>query len=229
MRIAAFLRLARSWPGLLLAALLALPGAGALAPMARAADEPLQQAWKRLDRNGDGVVTFEEFVRASDERLKRMDRNRDGNIGRDEFMAYHEAEARRRIDRVFAALDRKRTGRLSAGQLKGPEARRLLACDANKDGAITRPEYLQCRRKVAERWMQRIFAKYDKNGDGFIGREERVAALSDFFRRLDANNDGRIDRAEFAAAHQRWMERRSAPGAPSKRLSAPPSDLDELE
>lgn len=226
MRLRDFLRRARLGPGLLLAAL------GALAtlpvPAAHAADPPPSQAWKRLDRNNNGSISFEEFVRASDERLKRMDKNGDGNIGRDEFMAYHEAEASRRVDRIFEALDKKGTGRLAAGDLKGAEAQRLLACDANKDGAITRAEYLNCRRRVAERWMQRIFAKYDKNNDGFIGREERVAALREFFKKLDVNNDARISRDEFATAQQRWADRRSATSSNS-RPSTPQSDLDELE
>lgn len=202
--------------------------AGALAPSAHAAEPPSSQAWKRLDRNNNGAITFEEFVRASDERLARMDKNGDGNIGRDEFMAYHEAEARRRVDRIFEALDKKGTGRLAAADLKGAEAQRLLVCDTNKDGFITKQEYLQCRRRVAERWMQRIFAKYDKNGDGFIGREERVGALRGFFNSLDTNKDGRISREEFGVAQKRWADRRSATTS-NGRTAAPQSDLDALE
>jgi Ca2+-binding EF-hand superfamily protein len=227
MRIAEFLGRARLGSRLLLAALAALQ-AGALAAAARAADPPSPQAWKRLDRNANGSIAFEEFVRASDERLKRMDKNGDGAIGRDEFLAYHEAEARRRVDRIFAALDTKRTGRIAATQLKGAEAQRLLACDANKDGAIARQEYLQCRKRVAERWMQRIFAKYDKSGDGFISREERVAALRGFFGSLDTNKDGRISREEFGVAQKRWADRRSATTS-NGRQTAPQSDLDALE
>ena len=225
MRFAEILRRARL--GLLPMALAALPAA-ALVPAALAADPPASQAWKRLDRNSNGAISFEEFVRASDERLARMDKNGDGNIGRDEFMAYHEAEASRRVDRIFAALDKKGTGRIAAADLKGAEAQRLLVCDANKDRAITKAEYLACRRRVAERWMQRIFAKYDKNGDGFIGREERVAALRGFFNSLDANKDGRISREEFGVAQKRWADRRSATTS-NLRDSAPQSDLDALE
>jgi Ca2+-binding EF-hand superfamily protein len=226
MRIAEILRPARLGPCLLLVALCALvPG---LAQHARAADPPSPQAWKRLDRNANGYIVFEEFVRASDERLKRMDKNGDGAIGRDEFLAYHEAEARRRVDRIFEALDTRGTGRIAAAELKRPEAQRLLVCDANKDGAITRQEYLNCRRRVAERWMQRIFAKYDKNGDGFIGREERVAALRGFFNSLDANRDGRVSREEFGVAQKRWADRRSATTS-NGRQGAPQSDLDALE
>lgn len=228
MRIAERRRPARLGSRLMLMALLSLPPLAA-AP-GHAAGEPETPAFKRLDRNGDGVVTFEEFVASSDSRLAGMDRNGDGNIGRDEFMASHAAEDQRRVDRVFAALDTKKTGRLTAAQLEGPEGQRLLRCDLDKDGAITRAEYLDCRRRIAERWMQRIFAKYDKNGDGFIGREERVAALRDFFNRLDANGDGSVTSAEFAAAQKRWVERRNRAGdTPAGRMSQPADDLDELD
>jgi Ca2+-binding EF-hand superfamily protein len=230
MRIAKLLRRPRM--GLRAAAFAAVPAAmlaaAALTADARAAEPAASQAWKRLDRGAKGYITFEDFVRASDERLARMDKNGDGAIGRDEFMAYHEAEARRRVDRIFGALDKKGTGRIAAAALQGPDARRLLVCDANKDGAITRSEYLACRRRVAERWMQRIFAKYDKNGDGFIGRDERVAALRGFFDGLDANKDGRISREEFGVAQKRWADRRSATTS-NLGGKAPQSDLDALE
>ena len=230
MRVVTLLSRARLGPALLgaarLAALAVLVAASPWA--ARAQDDPALQAWKRLDRANQGFVTFDEFVRASDERLKPMDTNGDGNIGRDEFMAYHEAEARRRVDRIFEALDQKGTGRLAAADLKGAEAQRLVVCDTNKDGFITKQEYLQCRRRVAERWMQRIFAKYDKNGDGFIGREERIAALRGFFNSLDTNKDGRISREEFGVAQKRWADRRSATTS-NGRTAAPQSDLDALK
>jgi hypothetical protein len=223
--------LSRARLGLALAAWTAVAAvalAVAFAPAAHAADPPGSQAWKRLDRSGKGYIGFDDFLRASDERLKRMDKNGDGAIGRDEFLAYHEAEAGRRVDRVFAALDKKGTGRIAAADLKGADAQRFLVCDTNKDGAITRQEYLQCRRRVAERWMQRIFAKYDKNGDGFISRDERAAALRGFFKTLDANNDNRISREEFGVAQKRWADRRSATTSNS-RTTAPQSDLDDLQ
>lgn len=195
--------------GVLPAALLAL-ALGATGVNA-ADDSPVDAAFKRLDRDGDGAVTFDEFVQASDERLRGMDANGDGNIGRDEFLAHHAAEAERRIERILAEFDKKKTGRLALADLAGRGAQRLAACDADKDGTVTRAEYLDCRRRLAERWSQRIFAKYDKNGDGFIDRAERVAALKDFFARLDADGDGKVVREEFAAAHRRRAERRATP------------------
>lgn len=224
------------WPRLVLTAMLLAAGAATLSPdsaAAEPADDAAAQAFKRLDRDGDGAVTFEEFVAASDARLAGMDRNGDSNIGRDEFMGFHAAAEERRVDRVFAAIDTKKSGRLTAAEiaaakLDAPEAQRLLRCDLDKDGVIAKTEYLECRRRIALRWMQRIFAKYDKNGDGFIGREERVAALADFFARLDADGDGKIARAEFAAAQKRWAERRQrAADAPPGRTWQPSDEVDD--
>lgn len=237
MRYAAMVRRARRvrLAGLAAAFTIAALAAAALPhgpAAAEDADGAAARAFKRLDRDGDGTVTFNEFVAASDARLAGMDRNGDGNIGRDEFMGFHAAEESARVDRVFAALDTKSTGRLTAAQiavakLDAPEAERLLRCDLDKDGAIAKAEYLDCRRRLAERWMQRIFARYDRNGDGFIGREERVAALRDFFARLDADGDGKIVRAEFAAAQQRWAERRKRALDATGRTSQPSNETDD--
>jgi len=76
-------------------------------------------------------------------------------------------------------------------------ARRILEADADGNGQVTRAEFL------AYRGQQ--FARFDRNGDGFItmddvprllaGRfEPRVQAMRQQF---DANHDGRISRDEF--------------------------------
>ena len=39
----------------------------------------------------------------------------------------------------------------------------------------------------------------DKDGDGFVSREEFTAPMADAFGKLDANSDGRISTEEFAA------------------------------
>ena len=41
----------------------------------------------------------------------------------------------------------------------------------------------------------------DKDGDGFVSREEFTAPMADAFARLDKDGDGRISTEEFAAAH----------------------------
>jgi hypothetical protein len=46
---------------------------------------------------------------------------------------------------------------------------------------------------------QRRFARYDKDEDGKVSREEYLAQRRKAFARLDANHDGRLDFDEWAA------------------------------
>ncbi len=174
------------------------------------------ESFRSLDRNRDGVIMLDEMTAASDERLKRMDKNGDGTIGRDEFNGFHAAEARQRADRIFKALDRNRDGRITAGEARGAREQNLMRCDLDKKGSVSRAEYLECQKRLADRWGERIFKSLDKNNDGTIAREERLAVLRDRFRRLDANGDGKVTREEFAEAHSRYLAKREAARKPGE-------------
>jgi hypothetical protein len=51
----------------------------------------------------------------------------------------------------------------------------------------------------AESREQRRFARYDKDEDGKVTREEYLAARRKAYARLDANHDGKLDFDEWAA------------------------------
>ena len=72
---------------------------------------------------------------------------------------------------------------------KSREEKRFARYDKDKNGAITRAEMLETRRKP--------FQKLDKNGDGKLSFEEWAAATSDKFAKADANGDGALNAAEF--------------------------------
>lgn len=93
---------------------------------------------------------------------------------------------------------------LSACVASHPKERRdpaqiFSSADANGDGAVTRAEFLAAR--------SNNFAKYDRNGDGFIDAQDfprRLRARQNVSQRLDelidhfdADHDGRVSRAEF--------------------------------
>ena len=148
-------------------------------PAAAAARDP---AFDRLDANGDGVIVFEEFVRASDARLKPMDRDGDGRITREEFLSFHAGEA----ERAFRRLDRNRNGVLTPAEWR-VSAAAFKRVDANGDGRIAHAEWMAFRRAQAQRWQERIFRTFDANRDGVITREEFARARA----RWQASRAGR--------------------------------------
>lgn len=70
------------------------------------------------------------------------------------------------------------------------EARRFTRGDKDKDGSISRDEYLANRRKA--------FAKLDVDGDGKLSFEESAAKAIAKFTAADADHDGKLLAAEFA-------------------------------
>ncbi|QYF86166.1 EF-hand domain-containing protein [Brevundimonas sp. PAMC22021] len=81
----------------------------------------------------------------------------------------------------------------------GPQAQRVARADADRDGRISRTEFVDAR-------VSRLGA-LDANRDGSVAVEERRAGrqaqraerASNRFAKLDANSDGMLSRAEFEA------------------------------
>jgi hypothetical protein len=82
---------------------------------------------------------------------------------------------------------------------------RLLAFDANGDGAVTRAE--------AEAGRAAMFTRLDRDGDGYLSESERAAmqhgqgGRRGGGMRADTDRDGRISRAEMAASPIRGFDR----------------------
>ncbi len=125
-----------------------------------------------------------------------------------------------RGQRFFELLDRNRDGVVTLGEMRAMRTRRMAAIDANRDGRISRREFMSARppwvrgrtgpRMVRRR--ARIFARIDANRDGVISSAEREASLIRWFARMDADRDGRLTRREFIAARQRLR------GGPARRF-----------
>jgi hypothetical protein len=79
----------------------------------------------------------------------------------------------------------------------GDMAGRLMEADANHDGLVSRAEF--------HLWRQSQFLRIDRNGDGFLSREDVPALLSGrvgprldaLVEAFDTDGDHRVSRAEF--------------------------------
>lgn len=126
--------------------------------------------------------------------FSQVDANHDGAISREEATAAAQA----RVDKMFAKLD------------------------TNHDGLITQEEMraaAQARREEMKAKAAARFKAADKNGDGFLSKEEAAAIpmLARHFDQLDTNQDGMLSPEEIEAgarhrfAGQGWKGPGSAP------------------
>lgn len=88
------------------------------------------------------------------------------------------------------------------------EQKRFDRYDKDRDGRITRDEYLAQRRKA--------YAKLDANGDGRLSFDEWAVATTTKFAKADTKRDGVLSTDEFATT--------AVKRKPSRRLNCPPTD-----
>lgn len=137
---------------------------------------------KRMDANGDGKVSKEEFEAGPKKRFADNDLNNDGTISADERPAGRPGKGGWGWG-FFGGGKKDGEGR---GQGRAHEALTLAAVIERTDAK---------------------FKVLDTNGDGFIDANERTAAMEAridlnvkrMMHRADANNDGQLSEAEFLA------------------------------
>jgi Ca2+-binding EF-hand superfamily protein len=198
--------------------ILALAGVVAMAGVAAAQDEGGERRGRRFpqsvddflkaaDRDGDGKLSKDEFLRESYERIRanpqfarrmeQLDADKDGAISYEEFLASPMGTAR------FQALDKDGSGFLERAEIEA------MLAERGRGGQRGRPR------------IQDLIARLDKDGDGKVSREEFSAAFQGregMFDRLDRNGDGVIDAQDVPAEGER------RPGAPpAANPPAPPA------
>jgi hypothetical protein len=136
------------------------------------AEAKVKAYFARVDANGDGKATKDEFEGARDARrdefrgkaFDQLDTDKNGQISRSEFDAGAERRGERR-----AGMRKGRRGMAGAGGPGGREGQRFARIDADGDGSVTQAEMLKA--------MMDRFDASDANKDGTVTREERRAAM----------------------------------------------------
>jgi Ca2+-binding EF-hand superfamily protein len=162
-----------------------------------------EEMFARADKNGDGKISKEEAPERLSQNFERLDANGSGFIEKEEFT------------RAMGAL----LPRGPAAPQPRPEfvvgAMVLKALDADGDGEISASEI---------EGAAKALAKFDKNGDGKLGRDELLsqvprpvanrpaegrpgAGILFRLKDADANGDGKISKEEAPEPFQRVFDR----------------------
>ncbi len=94
-------------------------------------------------------------------------------------------------------------------------------------------------RNGPDQWAERMFQRYDTNGDGLLNKDEMPEALRAELDKWDTNKDGFIDLTEFKAYFQADVQRRMAEnggwnpwqggGIPDSPMAPIPSEEEEVK
>jgi len=106
-----------------------------------AAADDLEVRFVQLDRDSDGFVALSEWT-GGQETFGNLDRDGDAVITRDEFFT-REVNLYRTREERFRELDADRDGRVSASEWKWGE-KNMSVLDRNGDGFLSRQEF-RCR------------------------------------------------------------------------------------
>lgn len=120
-----------------------------LAAGAAAADERGKR-FERMDTDGNGSLSYEEFSANSEGRVERMDTNGDGRITKDEFVTFRGERAFERRGRMFDKLDTNGDGEITEAEREEHQRTRFDKVDINGDGEVTQEEAREARRRFAE-------------------------------------------------------------------------------
>jgi len=176
----------------------------------------------RLDKDGDGVVSKDEFPGRA-EAFTKADSNGDGVIDSAEMAASREklqekrkgeggpergpmSDAERLRERMrgvaqfgaalFRVVDTDNDGKLSMPEIDDFAAT-IKAADADKDGFVSKEEIRNAfRERIVIGVGQAFMKKYDKDRDGKVTREE-FAGEDARFKWADVNADGVVTMEDF--------------------------------
>ena len=158
-----------------------------------------------FDTDNDGVVTREEFARASAQRFAKLDGDSSGTVSADELSQYLQERRRDPKQRHFESMDSNSDGYVSLDEYlavtRERAERRFKHMDKDADGLVSSQDFGASKRGHKKYGGKRIFSRLDGNGDGQVTKEESETAWLNWFNRLDVNGDQLVTVEEIQQAH----------------------------
>jgi Ca2+-binding EF-hand superfamily protein len=162
-----------------------------------------------FDSNNDNIVTMDELNEAAKSRFSKMDTDGNGTVTMNEFRAYVDQRKEEQREARFKKLDTNSDGQISKDEYLSYKQQKaeqhFQAKDTNNDGLISQDEFgdrkhgAYCKKhgnkhghyggKHGHHKGARFFSKLDSNNDGQVTLEESQTAWTNWFKRIDANND----------------------------------------
>jgi Ca2+-binding EF-hand superfamily protein len=171
-------------------------------------ERTVQPRFRDMDRDGDGVITRDEF-RGSLRSFRQYDLNHDGVLSGEEiWVPTDRAGARDRVgtsgssdpSATFNRADSNRDGMLSRSEWYG-DAATFERIDRNNDGRISRTEFLGEAGADEVDDERPSFAELDSNRNGVVTVNEWRGNRETFLT-LDTDGDRVLTRSEFNAQRE---------------------------
>ena len=111
----------------------------------------------RVDTNDDGIISDSEAALHFEQRFVFLDANSDGSLTKDEFLRFrppfHMGDSEtlenliKRYELRLKTMDSDKDGKVSKAEYMGYHRKQFTAADANKDGKVGVWEYRSLRRR----------------------------------------------------------------------------------
>lgn len=156
---------------------------------------------QKMDTNGDGRISLDEYLAAAAARFKQIDTHNKGSVDAAQLASSPMAAERllRRAKMMVMRLDTTGNGYVTQDEFMAATTKRFARLDRNGDGKLSPDE------------LGKRFDKLDANHDGVVTRDEFLAAATTMYRQFDTQHNGRVTASEIAASPK--AQERAAHGA----------------
>jgi Ca2+-binding EF-hand superfamily protein len=193
--------------------------------------EMVKVRWKKMDRDGDGKVSKEEYT--GDFEFDRLDSDKDGFLTDTDAAKLAEAmgpggmggkgpggapggkppapPSPEEIAKRFTEMDRDQNGKVEAAEMPEMLRERMLRADTDGDGALTKDEFAEGMKK-AQRGPGGKGGPGGGKGPGAPGgpggkaSEGPQAPGLEILKRFDHDHDGKVERDQFPGSDEKFAQ-----------------------